>query len=87
MNRITASGRSGVIKYGYKAVARLSDWSLDGNHLRGTAVDVDDMWIGQGGPFEVRLPFGRKFWVWKDVTLASIDPVTARLEGRPVVCD
>lgn len=88
MARFEARGTYGEVRKGYHVVARLESWALDENgRLEASrATDVNRFWLDQGGPFAVRLQFGKKFWAWREAdVLDASAPFVLRVNGSPEV--
>jgi hypothetical protein len=84
---IEVRGVSGEVRRGYRVVARLRSWHLDGHQkLSATATDVDGFLVEDGGPYAVVLDVGKRQWVWPTVEVSTFTPaVVARVDGPPQV--
>lgn len=85
---LKASGTVGEVRKGYQLVARLSRWTLESDTQRvdGTADEIKEFWIDQGG-LSLHLTLGNRQWVWRDIEI--LDPnkssFAVRVNGSPDV--
>lgn len=76
-------GQAGELRHGYKVVARLGPWTLDGGRMHATARDVDEMWI-DAPSLELRLAVGRQDWIWRGVVVENHGAeLAATINGSP----
>lgn len=86
MNAIEVRGVSGVVRKGYRVVARLTSWHLSrGTRLDATVADVDGFLVEDGGPYTVVLDIGKQQWQWSDVPVTFGPALFAPIDGPPQV--
>lgn len=66
------SGVSGELRRGYRVVAYLGNWSMDGSGRAEADInELDEFELEQADSFTLWLRVGRKIWAWREATIRS----------------
>ena len=82
---VRIEGKSGQLRIGGYIAADLGSWTMEGTAQAWTAEAVivrpDPYWLDYGGAYDLRVPAGKRFWVWRGVTFEKIGAARLAIRG------